>query len=108
MGGAPVLPRLRRWLHGPSGDTFVELPPQELEDLRRQALATLDDCCGPRCEQLRWRLQHAREVQDLWLLRGEIYQQVAREHCQSQAALRVNQLLPAFAGWLPPHLLVEV
>ena len=85
-----------------------ELPAVDVAELRRQTLAVLDDCCGLRCDSLRLRLQHARNAQELWVARSEIFQLVAHQHCQSQAASRINGLLPAFEGWLPSRMLTEV
>ncbi|HSW03897.1 hypothetical protein [Aquabacterium sp.] len=42
-----------------------------------------------------------RSGTDLWLLRG-VYQLAACEHCEAEARRRVNDLLPAFEGWVPP------
>ena len=76
--------------------------------LRLQTVALLHDCEGPACERLRLRLQAARTANDLWLARSEIFQQVASQHCQAQAAQRINGLLPLFEGWLPARLLTPV
>ena len=83
-------------------------PQQSMTQLRHQSLALLDDCEGPCCERLRLRLQSARTADELWLARSEIFQQVASQHCQSQAAQRINGLLPLFEGWLPARLLTLV
>jgi hypothetical protein len=80
----------------------------DLSDLRQSMLALLADCSGVRCERARVRLQQAGSAQELWLARSEIFQLLASQHCQSQAAARINALLPAFEGWLPPRMLVPV
>jgi hypothetical protein len=35
------------------------------------------------------------------LLRGDIYQLVACEHCEAEARRRINELLPALKGRVP-------
>ena len=93
---------LTRWLHSrPAGEALPEEPPLAVDDIRRQVLAALQDCGGAGTTRVRYQLEHARSAQELWLLRGEVYQQVAREHCESQAAQRMAALLPAFTGSLP-------
>jgi hypothetical protein len=84
-------------------------PRQEsVGELRQRTLALLDDCSGAACERLRQRLQAARCANDLWLARSEIFQQVACQHCEQQAASRINDLLPAFEGWVPQKLLMPI
>ena len=79
-----------------------------MTELREKMLGLLADCSGVRCERARLRLQQANTPQDLWLARSEVYQLLAHQHCQSLAAERINALLPAFEGRLPPKMLVPV
>jgi hypothetical protein len=81
---------------------------QSMAALRERTVALLSDCEGPTCERLRHRLQAARSANDLWLARSEIFQQVASQHCQAQAAQRIDGLLPLFEGWLPARMLTPV
>jgi hypothetical protein len=84
-------------------------PPQAaVEAVRRQLLAVLDDCLGFECDRLRWRLHTAECAQDLWLLRDAVFQAVASQHCQAQAAERINGLVPAFRSVLPGGLHTSV
>ena len=80
----------------------------EMDSLRHRVLAVLDDCAGQPCERLRAHLLSARDAQDLWLLRCEVFQQVASRHCQAEAAARINALLPLFEGRLPERMLMAV
>lgn len=92
-----------RWLSSlGSQDTPAPLvtPAAGLEEARQRALASLSDCRGSESERLRWRLRQAATAQELWLLRAAIFQQVACQHCQSQAAQRIDALEPAFEGLL--------
>ena len=80
----------------------------DMIELRQLTLALLHDCSGTACERLRLRIRGARNAQELWMIRSEVFQLIASQHCQSQAARRINELLPAFEGWLPARLLVPV
>ena len=79
-------------------------PPAGVDALRRQLLATLDDCEGFEVDRVRWRLHTAEQPQELWLLRGAVFQVLASQHCQSLATERLAQLLPAFRQVLPAGL----
>jgi hypothetical protein len=79
-----------------------------LEVLRHEVLQVLADCRGPACERVRDQIDGAASAEDLWLLRCEVYQLVARQHCQGLAVSRVNGLLPAFEPWLPARQLARV
>jgi hypothetical protein len=83
-------------------------PLADMDSLRHRVLATLDDCGGGPCERVRGRVLSTRDAQDLWLLRCEVFQQVASRHCQAEAAARINSLLPLFEGRLPERMLVAV
>lgn len=91
----------KKWLDGRSSDWHIPAHQSGVETVRRQVLSLLDDCDGLECDRLRWRLNTAESAQDLWLLRGAIFQLVASQHCQSQAVDRINQLVPAFERVLP-------
>lgn len=95
---------LHSWLHESTG----EAPKQQLESLRFLVQDALHRCEGPMCERMRWRIEEAYTAQQLWLLRGEIFQLVARQFCQDEAVQRINALLPAFSGWLPERMLTRV
>ena len=101
----------KKWLNSQPFDVVAGMPepqPLPLDEVRAQVLATLAGCQGPMIERMRWRLDAARTAQDLWMARGEIFQLVAAQHCQSEAVSRINALLPAFEGWLPARMLTRV
>ena len=103
------LPPRSSWLNSgtqPQGGGPPATP--DVATLRGQVLAALGDCTGHRADALRLRLQRAPGAQELWLARCEVYQLVASQHCESQAAMRINALLPAFRPWLPAKVLVTV
>ena len=82
-------------------DWQLRPPEAGVEAVRRQLLAALDDCHGSDCDRLRWRLHTAERPQELWLLRDQILQVVASEHCLAQAQDRIDGLLTAFGSVLP-------
>jgi hypothetical protein len=86
----------------------VETEKPHLGELRLLLHDAVRQCDGPMCQRMRWRIDGARTAQDLWLLRGDIFQLVARQFCQEEAVQRVNALLPAFTGWLPERMLARL
>jgi hypothetical protein len=98
----------KKWLNSQPFAIIEETEPMTLDEIRMQVMATLAGCDGPMCERMRWRMDSARTAQDLWLLRGEIFQLVSSQHCQAVAAARINGLIPAFEGSLPPRMLTEI
>jgi hypothetical protein len=87
------------WLHSrpPEG----AIPPASLDQIRLQVLAAVADCCGTAAERVRMQVRKVRSGSDLLLLRGDIYQLVACEHCEAEARRRINELLPALKGRVP-------
>lgn len=94
---------LHSWLH----ESTAEATKHQLDPLRLQLHHALQRCEGPMCERMRWRIDDAYTAQQLWQLRGEIFQLVARQFCQEEAVRRINALLPAFSRWLPKRMLTK-
>lgn len=72
-----------------------------MDELRRLCLDLFADCMPPGGDRLRAQVAQARTAQQLWLMRCEIYQAIARRHCEAEAVRRINALLPAFEGSMP-------
>jgi hypothetical protein len=83
-------------------------PLLSLDEVRLRVVATLADCDGATADRVRLQARACRTAGDLWLLRGDIYQIIARRHCQLEAGRRLNELLPAFRGWLPDQKLTRL
>jgi hypothetical protein len=99
----------KKWINSlPFAEAAVEPPLTTLEQMRAQVRETLRGCDGPMCERMRWRIDATRSAQDLWLLRSEIFQLVAGQHCQAEAAQRINGLIPLFEGAVAPRLLTRI
>jgi len=78
-----------------------------LEELRRLSLAAVADCAPTEEHRIRGQLARAGTAQQLWLVHSDIYQAVARRHCEFEAARRINALSDAFEGHLPARTLTR-
>ncbi len=97
-----------QWLHSAPFEWQFRPPQPGVESVRELLLSVLEDCGGFECDRLRWRVHTAECAQELWLLRDATFQVVASQHCQAQAAQRINALVPAFRRLLPDRLLHRV
>jgi hypothetical protein len=94
---------LMKWLNSRPGESQPAVAaPSSVDELRRRSLDAIADCTRLNDERVRAQVSRAANAQQLWQLRSDIYQAVARKHCEAEAARRLNELLPAFEGWLPP------
>jgi hypothetical protein len=98
----------KKWLKSQPLDWRFRPTEACVESIRKELLAVLDDCHGFECDRLRWRLHMAECAQELWLLRGAMFQVVSHQHCQAQAIERINGLVPAFQTALPSQQLTRV
>ena len=94
-------------LHSQLPDAGVQ-PLLSLDELKLRVVATLADCDSAVADRLRLQARACRAANGLWLLRGDIYQVIARRHCEFEAGRRLNELLPAFRGWLPDRTLTRL
>ena len=81
-----------------SKTTVKRLSLEEMQHILRQ---TLSDCKNMNAQRLIYKINLALTPSDLWLLRSDLHQCIAQTHNQSEAAERINALIPAFDGWLP-------
>ena len=99
---------LMRWLNSESSDSpQARAALHSVDELRRRSIEALADCTRPQAERIRCQLAMAATPQQLWLIHSDIYQAVARQHCEFEAARRLNALSEAFEGWLPASALVR-
>lgn len=99
--------RLLRWLNSESpAEATPRRAAHSLDAVRRLMLESLADCGQD--ERLRRQLAGADDAQQLWQMRCEIYQAIARRHCEAEAVRRLNALLPFFKGWLPASALTPL
>jgi hypothetical protein len=94
---------LMKWLNSLPGESEAPVTPQSsVGELRQRCLAAIADCTRLNDERIRQQIGRAANAQHLWQLRSDVYQAISRQHCEAEAARRLNELLPAFEGWLPP------
>lgn len=79
-----------------------------LAQIKLQMDKCMHDMPGIEAERLRYKIAAARTAGDLWLLRSDMYQTIAKLKNQSEAALRINGLLSCFAQWLPDRQLSRI
>jgi hypothetical protein len=79
-----------------------------LEQLRERLYAALLDCKDMGVQRVIYRINVAATPTELWLLRSDLHQCIARVHDQAEATRRTNNLLDAFEGWVPSHQLTRI
>ncbi|MDP2818441.1 MAG: hypothetical protein Q8O29_09230 [Polaromonas sp.] len=79
-----------------------------LEQLRERLHAALMDCTDMGAQRVIYRINVAATPSELWLLRSDLHQCIARVHDQAEATRRTNNLLDAFEGWVPSHQLTPI
>jgi hypothetical protein len=80
----------------------------KLNQLKRSMLSLVSDVSLPPTSNLIYRTTNARSATELWLLRVDFYQALAKEYGQSVASQRINSLLPLFELLIPAHMLSPV
>jgi hypothetical protein len=83
--------RLWAWLMAP-GPAESSPPPHRLPPVRRDFLDTLDDVADPAAGELADRIGRAHSLRDLWHLRAEVFNVIARFHSQHEAEHRLARL----------------
>jgi hypothetical protein len=79
-----------------------------LEQIRHRLYEALADCKDMSTQRAIYRINVAASPADLWLLRCDLHQCIARVHSQSEASRRINDLLDAFSGWVPSRQLTPI
>ncbi len=79
-----------------------------LPEIKLHMQAALSDMPGIDAERIKYKIRTARSANELWMIRSDMYQTISKLHSQSQAAVRINQLLPCFSQWLPSQQLAAI
>ena len=79
-----------------------------LEQIRHRLYEALADCKDMSTQRVIYRINVASNPADLWLLRTDLHQCIARLHNQAEATRRINDLLDAFEGWVPARQLASI
>ncbi len=82
--------------------------PLTLEQIRDRLYQAVADCKDMGTQRAIYRINLAMTPADLWLLRCDLHQCIARVHNQAEATRRINDLLDAFQGWVPARQLTPI
>jgi hypothetical protein len=88
-----------------SGRASNKLP---LERLRKSLQTLLHDCKDMHTQRVIYKINAAQTPGELWLLRSDLHQCIAKAHSQSEAAARINSLIAVFEGWVPASQLTPI
>lgn len=81
---------------------------KDLQPIRAAVLQCVADCDSASAKRFRHKVEQAKTAQELWMLRNDAYQLISQQTSQNVAAERINNLIPAFRGWLDPRQLVRI
>lgn len=82
--------------------------PLTLEQIRDRLYHALSDCKDMATQRAIYKINLARTPPDLWVLRCDLHQCIARVHDQAEATRRINALLDVFKGWVPSHQMTRI
>jgi hypothetical protein len=71
-----------------------------MEQIKQRMQLALHDVTGVNADRLQFRIRSAVSVNELWMLRSDMYQVISMLHNQSEAARRINSLLTCFSQWI--------
>ncbi len=80
--------RFMGWLLAPAPGSYSP-PPNRLDAVRREFSAALADVDSLEADRLRWRIEHAHSLRDLWHLRSDVYGAIATARSQAEAESRL-------------------
>ena len=79
-----------------------------VDQIKQQLRALLSDWDDKRAQRVGYRISGALTADELWQIRSELHQCISQLHSQTEAARRINSLLPTFTGWVPARQLVNI
>lgn len=79
-----------------------------LAQIKQALRETISDCTDVRSHRASFKIDQARTASDLWALRSELHQCIARLHSERVAAARINDMATLFTGWLPASQLTRI
>ena len=88
-----------------SGRANSRLP---IEQIRESLQTVLHDCKDMRTQRVIYKINVARTPADLWLLRSDLHQCIAKVHSQTEATERIHSLINVFEGWVPAGQLTTI
>jgi hypothetical protein len=78
------------------------------EQIRQRLYQALADCKDMSAQRAIYRINLAATPAELWLLRCDLHQCIARMHNEAEATRRINALRDAFEGWVPARHLAPI
>jgi hypothetical protein len=79
-----------------------------IEHIKKRMELVLHDMKSEAVDRLQYKIRATRSVNELWMLRSDLYQVIAMLHSQSEAARRINSLLPCFSKWISSKQLTAI
>lgn len=79
-----------------------------IEQIRECLQTLLRDCKDMRTQRAIYKINVAQTPAELWQLRSDLYQCIAKIHSQAVAAERINSVITVFEGWVPAGQLTPV
>ena len=76
--------------------------------IQRALADAINDCDGDRAARIRYKIDMAQTPTQLWDLRSDVHQCIARVHSERVAAARVNDMAGMFVGWIPASQLTRI
>lgn len=98
--GGTAWQRLMFWLMAPAPQHAAP-PLNRLPGVRKEFLATMADICNEDADRVRWRVQEARSLRELWHVRADLYRVVSLGHSQTEAEQRLTLLNHHFPARAP-------
>lgn len=92
--------RLMFWLMAPAPQDAAP-PLNRLPGVRRAFLDVVADVQSEDATRLRWQLEQAQSLRELWHLRSDTYRVVSLAHSQTEAEVRVGSLSCHFPARAP-------
>jgi hypothetical protein len=71
-----------------------------IAQIKHRMELVLHDVKSVQVSRLQYKIGATNDVNGLWMLRSDMYQLIAMVHSQSEAARRINSLLPCFSQWI--------
>jgi hypothetical protein len=79
-----------------------------LSQIKLSVELCIQDLQGQEVERLRHKIRAVRDVRELWMLRSDVHQVIAKQVGQQVAAQSINSLIPCFVGWMPAKQLSKI
>ncbi len=76
--------------------------------IRKNLHALLHDCKDICALRTLRKINVAQTPAELWQLRSDLHQCIAKVHSQAEAAERINSVISIFEGWLPARQLTRI